>query len=105
MSHTFSDKITENFIEFKIDGDCAWIEKYYIDPDNGKLFMMLLKESFIKMKENGCKFHMQYVSIDEWENGIKNIEGWSIDSVSDDSILIKCDIDMAPICIANGLLN
>lgn len=102
----FFDKITDNYIEFRIDGNCAWIERYYVDNDNGKMFIMLLKESFLEMKKKGCSCHMQYVSAEEWDKSIKNVEGWEIVSVDSSNImLIKCDIDIAPICIADGLMN
>jgi hypothetical protein len=104
---TFSDKITENFIEFRKDGSNLWIEKYFVDPENGKLFAMLLKESFTKMKKKGCKTYMQYVSVEDWENFIKNIPEWKIVSLDNVKklMLLSCDINCAPVCIMRGFLD
>lgn len=104
---TFSDKITDNFIEFRQEGSKLWIDKYFIDQENGKLFAMLLKESFSKMKKKGCKEYFQYVTTEEWDNYLKNIQEWKIVSVDDANklILLKCDIKRAPICIMQGFLG
>ena len=103
----FCDKISDNFIVFRKDEKDVWIDKYYVDPDNGKLFVMLLKDSFGKMKCEGCNTYKQFVNVDEWESFLKNISGWKILSQDNENntILLSCTIDDAPICITNGLLK
>jgi len=102
----FCDKISDNFITFRKNNEDVWIDRYYVDQENGKLFVMLLKDSFQKMKDKGCKIYKQYVSADEWESFLKNISGWEVllHHDNDNVILIACTIDDAPTCIVNGLL-
>jgi hypothetical protein len=103
----FCDKISDNYIVFRKDGKDVWIDKYYVDPDNGKLFVILLKDSFEKMKRKGCETYKQIVDADEWESFLKNIFGWEIISQDNENktILLSCTIDDAPICITNSLLK
>ena len=104
---TFSDKITDNYVEYEKVGSDVWILRHYIDPDNGKLFVMLLKESFTQMKNKGCTRYKQCVSFDDWEKYLKKSEHWNIISqnFTEKTMIIDCDIDWAGTLIIQGLLE
>jgi hypothetical protein len=104
--YVYCDKLTDNYIEMIIKDDCSYIQKHYIDPDNGKLFVSLLKEAFDDIKKKGITIYRQYVLKDEYSTIIKNVIGWTIidDDEDDDVVILECSVDDAPLCIVQGLL-
>ena len=104
--YEFSDKISENYIQYEKDGKNVWINNYYVDENNGKLFTMMLKESFSQMKKKGCEYHFQIVDQNEWISSLSKIKGWKFNSKYDDqNVVIYCHIDDAPFCIMKGILG
>lgn len=109
----FADKATDNFIVFEmnIDNKSTWINSHYVDPDNCKLFMLLLKSSLQTMKNKGCQYFEQLVLETDWTDFLCENDEWSIVekyvSVDDvpETILIKCHIDIAHELIIDGFLR
>ena len=100
------DDLTTNYIEYEYQDNLCWIKMYYVDPDNPKFFIILLKENFSKMKEFGCTKYQQYVSKDDWDNILCSNDKWK--KIKFDEILnaylIECDIDYATENIVDGFL-
>ena len=103
----FSEKISKNSIEFEKDGSHTWINSHYLDPDNGKLFVVLLSESCIEMKKKGCKILLHLVSSDDWNSFVKNTPGWSVikHNKQENTTLLGCSIDNAPYCVFDGIFR
>lgn len=104
----FSDDITDNYIEINGDENEAWINRYYVDPDNVKLFVVSLMEAFQQIKEKtGAKIYKQYVQISDWDNYLKKTEYWKIENINDidNTMIIYCNIDDAAFCIVEGLMR
>jgi len=101
----FTEKLTTNIINFSKSGKIALIDDYYVDPENGKSFVILLKSSFATMKKNGCIAYRQTVSTHDWENFLRNDTNWKIIKQYEDIVTIECDIDSAPECIIGGFIN
>ncbi len=104
--YIYCDKMTDNYIEICIIDDYAIMQKHFIDSDNGKLFVSLLKEAFSDIKTKGAVVYRQYVMKNEYTDIIKNVVGWKLvkDDIDDDIVTLECSIDDAPICIVQGLL-
>ena len=102
----YCDKMTDNYIEIIKENNIVYIQKHYIDPDNGKLFVVLLKEAFRDMKDKGSIMYRQYVEKYEWEIILKYVDGWRVVETSkNDTILLECDIDDASYCIMEGIMT
>lgn len=119
----FADKCTYNYIEFEKSENITWITSQYVDPDNCKLFMLLLKSSFENMKSKGCTTYQQLVLQSDWDGFLKENKEWvivekydeSLNSADDNdnnnnsnhpaTILISCDIDFATELIIDGFLR
>lgn len=102
---SFSNKNTNNSVEFEKDGDIVWITHYNVDEDNGKLFVLLLRESFDKMKKLGCKYHNQCIGVEEWDTHISAIKHWTVIEKLEDKIIIQTPIDYAATCIITGFVG
>lgn len=106
--YSYEENNTNNKLEFTVDNNnVIWINNYYVDPENVKLFVVMLKNAFNTIISNHkCDMYMQYVSCDDW-NHIKGNDNWKI-CKSDDALgikLISCNASVAPQCILDGFLN
>lgn len=107
----FNDKCTDNFIEFEKFEQSTWIVNHYVDPDNCKLFMLLLKSSFENMKNHGCTEFKQLILETEWTDFLCENKEWEIiekypgDKNSPSVMMIKCDIDIAHELVIDGFLR
>lgn len=118
----FTDKCTLNYVEFEKQDHVTWINSHYVDPDNCKLFMLLLKSSFEKMELVGCTEYNQLVLQTDWDDFLCENNEWSIVekySTSLDSqnrqdthtpelkntLLIKCNIKVANELVIDGFLR
>ncbi len=107
-SFTFSDKITDNYIVIEKDKNICWIDKYYVDGDNGKLFVVLIKESLNTMKKEGCDTFVQHVDENYWNSFLKSNKKWKILNNSDNHdfengiVHICCNINDAAECVISG---
>jgi len=99
---TYSDKSTENYISMSISGQTCWITQYYVDPDNGKLFVVLFKEAIKDMKKKDCDTFTQYVSESDWNNFLKSNNVWKKINNFDGIVHISCSIDDAVKCVIAG---
>ena len=98
----FNDKITENYIVIVKENNECWMEKYYLDSENVKLFVATIKEAFDKIKKEGCDKFIQYVDKCEWDGFLKTNKKWSILNDENGIMLICCNIDDAVECIVRG---
>ena len=101
----FTDEATDSFIEMERSCEFAWINNYYVDPDNCKLFMLLLKTAFSNMKQKECKKYQQLAMKQDWNNFMKENPEWTIVRSDYETILVECDIDLAPELIVDGFLR
>ena len=101
----FTQKHSDNVILFSKLGKTAYIDNYYVQPENGKSFVILLKSSFATMKKNGCNYYSQTISREDWENYLKDNDEWKIIKEYEDIMTIACDIDAASECIVDGFLK
>jgi hypothetical protein len=103
----FTDDATDSFIEMEWYDYKTWVNGHYVDPDNCKLFMLLLKTALLKMKKKGCSKYQQLVLEDDWDAFIKENPEWKIILKYSEmgSLLIECDIDDAPELIIDGFLR
>jgi hypothetical protein len=104
----FKDPCTKNFIHFIVSGnnkECQIID-YYVDENNSKIFIILMKNSFEQMKKSGCEKLIQTITVSDYDMLYKNDTDVEFVVISrDDSyITISCDIDYAPTHIAKGFL-
>lgn len=102
--YKFNDGATNNIIIMEKNVNNVWINSHYIDPDNCKLFILLLKNAFDTIKESGCTKYQQLVLKDDWNNLLKNNKEWKIIKKNDETLLIECNIDIAAILITDGFL-
>jgi len=99
----FHYKMSDNFIAFEYDNESCWIERYYMDEDNVKLFYVLLKDAIVKMKKKGIKKFLQTVDLNTWDGDLKTNKAWKLLSISTyGTVDIMCNIDDAALCIAKG---
>ncbi len=107
----FGDKCTDSFIEFEKSDFSTWINSHYVDSDNCKLFMLLLKSSFEKMKKHGCTEFQQLVLETDWNDFLCENSEWTIlekypgDKDIPSTLLIKCNIDIAHELVIDGFLR
>ena len=99
---TYNNKSTENYISMRISEQTCWIDHYYVDPENGKLFVVLLKEAIKDMKEKKCNTFSQYVSENDWDNFLKSNNIWKKINDFDGIVHITCPIDDAVKCVIAG---
>ena len=101
--YQYPSSFSDSMISFEYENDACWIDKYYIDEDNIKMFFVLLKDSIEKMKKSGYKKFLQLVSNDDWEIFLSKDDIWKIEKEhSDRTKTIMCDINDAPRGIARG---
>lgn len=107
----YTDKCTYNFVEMEKYNESLWINSHYVDPDNCKMFIILLKFAFENMKSKGCTEFQQIVLESDWNEFLhENIE-WNIiekykgNNNVPDTLLIKCNIDFANELIIDGFLR
>ena len=101
-SFTFSDKLTDNYVVMEINKNICWIDKYYVDSENGKLFVVLIKEALNNMKNQKCDTFVQYVDENEWNIFLKNNKKWKFLNNENGIVYISCNIDDAAECIIYG---
>jgi hypothetical protein len=101
----FTEKHSDNVIHFSKSGKTALIDSYFVDPEHGKSFVILLKSSFATMKKNGCNYYSQTVSREDWENYLKYNNEWKIIKQYEDIMTIACSIESAPECIVDGFIK
>jgi hypothetical protein len=101
-SFTFSDKITDNYVVIKMDRNICWMDKYYVDSDNGKLFIVILKEAFDKMKKQKCDTFIQHVDENDWDCFLKSDNRWKVLNNENGIVHISCNINDALECIISG---
>ncbi len=107
----FTDKCTCNFVEFEKSDFATWINTHYIDPDNCKLFMLLLKSSFDNMKLTGCTEYHQLVLQTDWDDFLGENKEWSIIEKYESNeyipatLLVSCHIDVANELVIDGFLR
>lgn len=103
----YSDNVSDSFIEMYVDdNDYAWIISNYIDPENGKMYVLLLKEAITNtINKYKAKKYRQYVQKSDWESFIKYVDGWNIINMENDILLIECDINSAAACIIESMLK
>jgi hypothetical protein len=104
----FEDSCTKNFINFIVsenNKECQIID-YYVDEDNSKIFIILLRDSFEQMKHSGCEKFIQTITVSDFDNLYKNDNDNEFVIVSRDElyVTISCNIDYAPTHIAKGFL-
>jgi len=98
----YIDKSTDNFILMGYEGTICCIDKYYIDPENGKLFIVLLKRAIDDMKNKGCRIFVQHVTKYDWDNFLKSNDSWEKINDSDGIVNISCPIDDAVKSVVAG---
>ncbi len=97
---------TSNIIEMSKTGNIVWIDKYYVDPEFAKRFVILLKSSFVTMeKKNKCKYYRQNISTSDWNNFLSSNKNWRIIQQYEDISQIECDINDASECIIDGFFT
>ena len=108
----FADKCTYNFLELEISENkkSTWINSHYVDPDNCKLFIILLKSAFEKMKSMGCTNFEQIVTKEDWLNFLNENKEWEVIKTYSDfggvpAVAIKCNIDIAHELVVDGFLR
>lgn len=96
-------KFSDNFISLEYDGDTCWIDRYYVDDDNIKMFFVLLNESIENMKNKGITKFTQTVPNEDWDSFLSVNKKWNIISKNNDNTIeIYCDINDAAESIAQG---
>lgn len=102
-----SDEATDNYIELEFNNEICWINNLYVDPENVKLFLLLIKSSILKAEKKGCTKYHQLVSSDDWNSFLKYNEEWRIirSNQSDGSILIESDIKIASELLIDSFLR
>jgi hypothetical protein len=107
----FTDKCTYSFVEFEKSDLITWINSHYVDPDNCKLFMLLLKSSFDDMKLVGCTEYRQLVLQTDWDDFLSENKEWSIVEKYESggevpaTMLVSCNIDVANELVIDGFLR
>ena len=99
-------KKTDNFVELIKDrDDNIWINKYYVDNseyDSILEFCNILKHAFETAKQNGGKYHSQYVN----KTDFKIIDDrWEIISELNNIYHMQCSIDDAPTCVIEAFFD
>lgn len=102
-----SDEATDNYIELEWSKNVCWINNMYVDPDNVKLFFLLIKTSLAKMEKKGCEKYQQLVSVDDWNLFLKENKEWRIlsENTENNSLLIECDIKYSHELLIDSLLR
>lgn len=106
----FSDKATDNFIEIERNGNVMWINVHYVDENNCKLFLLLLKTSINKLIKLGCTKFRQLVLKSDWKDFLSENKEWTIVeeniNVGEyDTLLIECNSSIAHELITDGFLR
>jgi len=102
---TFENEETDNIIVFKKLDNIVFIERYFINPLNCVDFVMLIKNAFNNMEQNGCDALRQYIELNEWKKNTQIFDEWDVIEQDDKFILLECDIENAPICLINAFMN
>jgi hypothetical protein len=107
----FVDKCTDSFIEFEKYENTTWINTHYVDPDNCKLFLLLLKSSLEAMKDQKCTEFKQLVLETDWNDFLGENSEWTIvekcpgyENIPT-TLVIKCNIDIAHELVIDGFLR
>lgn len=106
-TYTFQDNLSKNLIVCKPDPPTLWIENYFIDEDNPKLFVALLQTTLRSYLDQGLTIFKQWVSDIDWNTFLHKIPFWRI--VYLDPInqvrLIECDLIDAPKALIEAFLD
>jgi len=96
-------KFNDTYINFKLyeEKKEIWIEDYYIDFNNIKIFFMLLRNSIDKFINDKYVTFVQTILSNDW-NMICHLK-WKIRSNNVYTNIIECDINNAIENIVNGL--
>ena len=102
----FEDQISSNFLEFKREGDIIWLERYFVDQDNPKLFVALLQTAISGFIDLKCTKLRQWVNSDDWINFLCNVKYWKIKKldIPTNTKLLECKIKNAAICIVDSFM-
>ena len=88
-------KLSNNWIQFKINESIADMTLFEIDYTNFKLFCKLLRETVDELTDKyKVKYIRQMVNISEYNEFLKSKTTWKIieSTESIDLVLIECDI-------------
>jgi hypothetical protein len=110
QKYFFESKNSDNYLElFKDNNNSVWVDKMHIDSSKYDFileFCTMINNAFQSAKDKGAINHHQYVSIDDWDEYLKNDDRWDIVKECENNIyLIMCDIDDAPKCIIDAFLK
>jgi hypothetical protein len=87
--------MTGYFIEYIIVDENAYMSTIHTDFKNMNSFVNILRLSYEELKKRNIKYVIQTVTLDDWENILKNVTTWTIVSHDNKYELydVRCDID------------
>lgn len=112
QEYLFQSKESKNLLKLlKDENNIIWIKECCIDDSSNKFvseLFSIIKLAFNAAKETGATHLSQLIKKDEWDkNKFFNLDNrWKlIDKISDQDILIQCDINYASECIIDQFLG
>ena len=85
--------VTGYIIEYGIEGDIANMMFINCDFEYPKAFALLLRKSVNELKEDGINYVTQMVSTTDWDNYLKGVTTWTLETNENNICTIKCRID------------
>lgn len=100
----FKDNITKNYLKFHTENTIVWLDEYYVDENDPKLFVALLQTSIQFYIDAGFKKFSQWVSDDDWNGFLHKISYWKIILINPHlkCKLIECDLSDAAVCLVES---
>uniref|UniRef100_A0A6C0EBW6 Uncharacterized protein n=1 Tax=viral metagenome TaxID=1070528 RepID=A0A6C0EBW6_9ZZZZ len=99
---TYTCNLSASYIKYYISENNAHMYENYLDEDEIKMFIALLKMTIYDLRDNhDCKTVTQEILKIEWDDSLSD---WTVLDDDDDRImLISCHIDSAVEYILKGL--
>jgi methionine synthase II (cobalamin-independent) len=87
------------------DATIAIIDDAKYDQKHMKAFMLLIRQTFLKLEKKGVKYVQQTVLKSDWDNFLSNDKRWAFkyEDAFTHAFTIECKIDLVTDAIIAGL--